>query len=107
VLAPFLGPVRMEEIFDGTEPLDNTGLRDTFRTLLGISGDVKPFECVGDVDECRVAAVLAADRPDRANQTQLHRLVTELGGIAEAARLAAPTMLEPLASQQAADVVTS
>jgi UDP-N-acetyl-alpha-D-muramoyl-L-alanyl-L-glutamate epimerase len=107
VLAPFLGPVRMEEIFGGTEPLDNPGLRDTFRTLLGVSGDVKPFECVGDVDECRVAAVLSADRPDRADQTQLHRLVTELGGIADAARHAAPTMLEPLASQQAAHVITS
>lgn len=107
VLAPFLGPDRMAEIFDGPEPLDNPDLAETFRTLLGISGDVKPFECVGDVDECRVAAVLAADRPDRTDQPQLQQLVSDLGGIADAARLAAPTMFEPLPSPQDTDVVPS
>lgn len=107
VLAPFLGPEQMAEIFDTVEPLDNEDLVATFRTLLGVSGDVKPFECVGDVDECRIAAVLAAGRSDRADQALLHRLVEELGEIAEAARLAAPTMFEPLKPLQGAHVVAS
>ena len=107
VLAPFLSPEQMAKIFDTVEPLGNEDLVATFRTLLGVSGDVKPFECVGDVDECRIAAALAAGRSDRADQALLHRLVEELGEIAEAARLAAPTMFEPLEPLQGAHVVAS
>lgn len=95
VLAPFLSPQQLREVFDGPEPIDRPQQLDPLRTLVGSSGDAKPFECVGDVDECRVAAVLAADRPDRAGQGLLQQVVDELGADADAARSAAPTMLEP------------
>jgi UDP-N-acetyl-alpha-D-muramoyl-L-alanyl-L-glutamate epimerase len=65
ILAPFLPRERLEAVFGGNEPLGNAELTPQFRALLGTSGDIKPFECVGDVDECRVAVLLAADRPDR------------------------------------------
>ena len=40
---------------------------------------VKPFECVGDTDECRAAVLLADRRADRAGDQLLARLVAELG----------------------------
>jgi UDP-N-acetyl-alpha-D-muramoyl-L-alanyl-L-glutamate epimerase len=107
VLAPFLPPARMREVFGGTEPLEKEALLPTLRTLVGLSGDVKPFECVGDVDECRVAAVLAADRPDRADQPQLQRLVAELGPLADQARAGAGTMRSPLGEDNVPHAFTS
>jgi hypothetical protein len=66
VLAPFLGPGELAGIFDGREPLATRGLEPSFRSLLGVGTAPRPFECVGDVHECRAAAVMAARRPDRA-----------------------------------------
>jgi hypothetical protein len=63
ILAPFISAAELRQVFDGREPLDNSELRPKFEALLG-SG-TKPFECVGEVNECRAAAVLAARRPDR------------------------------------------
>ena len=54
VLAPFLPEAELSAIFDGAEPLADPRLADRFAALLGTAGD-KPFECVGDVEECRVA----------------------------------------------------
>jgi UDP-N-acetyl-alpha-D-muramoyl-L-alanyl-L-glutamate epimerase len=62
----------------GGEPLDDPELKPKFQTLLG-SG-TKPFECVGEVNECRAAAVLAANRPDRAKTTLLQELAAEITG---------------------------
>jgi hypothetical protein len=64
----------------GGEPLDNPELAPKFEALLG-SG-TKPFECVGEVNECRAAVVLAARRPDRAgaNAPLLQRLAAEING---------------------------
>jgi hypothetical protein len=47
------------------EPLDQRGLAGKFRALLGAGA--KPFECVGEVTECRAAVLLAARRADRAD----------------------------------------
>ena len=48
-------------MFGGSRTLGERGqLEDRFVTLLGLAPDVKPFECVGDVDECRAAVRLAA-----------------------------------------------
>ncbi|HYD10823.1 MAG TPA: hypothetical protein VEA78_12040, partial [Acidimicrobiales bacterium] len=44
----------------------NPSLRPVFEALVGASDDTKPWECVGDVDECR-AAVALIDRPGNAN----------------------------------------
>jgi len=78
ILAPFLGRDQLREIFAvAGEPLADTGLRDKFRALLGAGA--KPFECVGEVNECRAAVLLAARRPDRAWDRLLSGLAAEVG----------------------------
>jgi hypothetical protein len=87
ILAPFLPAAELAEIFAGREPLadpDPHGeLAGRFRTLLGTSSASKPFECVGEVSECRAAAVLAAARPDRAPSKLLQALTGELARLPE------------------------
>jgi hypothetical protein len=74
ILAPFLPAAELASIFGGAEPLASPALAGRFQALLGTSAAAKPFECVGDIGECRAAAVLAAARPDRAGDTLLHTL---------------------------------
>ena len=71
-------------MFAGDEPLQNPGNEERFRTLLGLGAGVKPFECVGDTDECRAALVLTAQRADRADSELVARLRAELGDAAPA-----------------------
>jgi hypothetical protein len=84
ILAPFMSAEQLRDVFaadgGGGEPLDNPELAPRFEALLG-SG-TKPFECVGEVNECRAAAVLAARRPDRAGAAAplLQRLAAEING---------------------------
>ena len=82
ILAPFMSAEQLRAVFaadgGGSEPLDNPELKPRFQTLLG-SG-TKPFECVGEVNECRAAVVLAASRPDRARTTLLQELAAEVTG---------------------------
>lgn len=74
ILSPFLDRERLEQVFDGKEPLADPSLEPRFRSLLGDPELVKPFECVGDEGECRSAVLLAADRPDRAGTALLQAL---------------------------------
>ncbi len=78
VLAPFVPAVELSAIFDGHEPLSDDALAHRFRALVGTGTAPKPFECVGDEEECRVATVAAASRPDRAHAGLLHRLAAEV-----------------------------
>jgi hypothetical protein len=78
VMAPFVSATTLDVIFRGREPLADEALAPTFRALLGLSADIKPFECVGDVDECRVAAVLTAARSDRATTPLVQALAAEV-----------------------------
>ena len=79
ILAPFMSAEQLKKVFThGSEPLENPELKPKFQTLLG-SG-TKPFECVGEVNECRAAVVLAAARPDRAAATLLRELAAEVTG---------------------------
>ncbi len=82
ILAPFMPAEQLRAVFaadgGGGEPLDNPELKPKFQTLLG-SG-TKPFECVGEVNECRAAVVLAARRRDRAGTTLLQELAAEVTG---------------------------
>ncbi|WP_239311150.1 MULTISPECIES: hypothetical protein [unclassified Frankia] len=66
ILSPFLDEPTLRQVFGGREPLADVALLGRFRALLGLSADSKPWECVGDVTECRVATLLAAGRRDRA-----------------------------------------
>jgi hypothetical protein len=77
VLAPFVEEPVLQRVFRGQEPLANPELTETFRRLLALTPDAKPWECVGDVEESRVAARLAAERPDRAGNPLLAALVAE------------------------------
>jgi hypothetical protein len=78
VLAPFLTPDELGSIFGGPEPLRNDARADQFRALLGLLPDRKPFECVGDVDECRAALALTAQRSDRAADALVQHLAAQL-----------------------------
>jgi hypothetical protein len=74
VLAPFMDPRDLSAVFDGHEPLADPANEGRFHTLLDLDPGHRPFECVGDVDECRAAVLLAADRADRADSSLLQRL---------------------------------
>src|ERR1700678_2816971 len=82
ILAPFMSAEQLRAVFaadgGGGEPLGNPDLGPKFRALLG-SG-TKPFECVGEVNECRAAVVLAARRPDRAGNALLAEFAAEING---------------------------
>jgi hypothetical protein len=68
----------LQNVFNGHEPLDDPKLEDRFATLLGLSPEVRPFECVGDIGECRAAVHLASDRADRQQTPLLQALRTAL-----------------------------
>ncbi len=78
ILSPFVAPATLRAIFDGGEPLADPTQEHRFRTLLGLNHDTKPFECVGDIDECRAAVVLASQRPDRHDTPVLEKLAAEV-----------------------------
>ena len=91
ILAPFMSAGALRAVFaadgGGPEPLTKPELAPKFRPLLGTG--TKPFECVGEVTECRAAVVLAARRADRADCALLQELAAEI-----AARPDAPTDAE-------------
>jgi hypothetical protein len=77
ILAPFLPAEALRRIFAVTgEPLEDQALAGKFRSLLGAGA--KPFECVGEVTECRAAVLLAARREDRAGNGLLAGLAAEV-----------------------------
>jgi hypothetical protein len=57
ILSPFIKPDELEKIY-GNNLLDDKELLGYFDELSGIA-DVKPFECVGTVDEVNAALCLA------------------------------------------------
>lgn len=63
ILAPFVSPGSLADVFRGDEPLMNPELAPVFERLLGLGHEPKPWECVGDVVESRVAMRLARMRP--------------------------------------------
>jgi hypothetical protein len=107
VLAPFLSPSELAAIFGDREPLDDAANEARFETLVGLGRADKPFECVGDVGECRSAALLAAARPDRADNRVLVALREGLRGAGAAggpeAADDAASLLEPLGGHRIPD----
>jgi hypothetical protein len=92
ILAPFLSPDALSTIFGGHEPLIAAGNTGRFRTLVGLEPNARPFECVGDVKECRAAVQLAAERTDREGADILQELRRDLDhyGHGDPAMLLAP-----------------
>lgn len=100
ILAPFMPAEALRRIFIQTgEPLDDPELAGKFRALLGAGA--KPFECVGEVNECRAAILLAARRDDRAESRLLQELAAEVAGWPDAPTAAdAAAMLRPSGNEQ-------
>jgi len=94
VLAPYMDSSALGVVFAGREPLENPANEPRFRALLGLGADAKPFECVGDADECRAAARVAALREDRAGTVVLQRLRDELAATSSASGFG-EALLEP------------
>jgi hypothetical protein len=96
ILSPFLEAAELQSIFGGNEPLSNPQLQGRFETLLGLAPDPRPFECVGDVGECRAALDLAATRPDRHASPLLQSLRAAVDARPGAGSLTATELLSPV-----------
>ncbi|MDB5183559.1 MAG: hypothetical protein JWO07_240 [Candidatus Saccharibacteria bacterium] len=55
LFAPFVAPGELKSLFNGQDLFVKPLLTETFKGLLGIDGVPKPFECIGEIDELRVA----------------------------------------------------
>jgi hypothetical protein len=78
VLAPYLAASDLAQVFGGREPLCEEATGAALRALVATGSRPRPFECVGDEEECRVAALRAAARPDRAACGVLQRVAAEV-----------------------------
>ncbi|MAU40109.1 MAG: hypothetical protein CMF31_00640 [Kordiimonas sp.] len=76
-LAPFVERDTLIEIF-GTNMLNNADQLLGYRELTGLTGH-KPFECVGEVEECQTALRYLAAHPNWSQDTVITTLNTELG----------------------------
>jgi hypothetical protein len=75
-LAPFTTPARLIDIFGGDMLSDETQLPG-YRELIGLTGH-KPFECVGDTEECLVALGLLAGSAEWKDRPVVRQLVEEV-----------------------------
>lgn len=64
MLAPFVSRDELLAVFGGRDLFADESQITGFLELLGVDGLVKPFECVGEPDECRVALSLVRERDD-------------------------------------------
>jgi len=78
VLAPFVEASTLDAVFAGNAPLRRTDMTEAVRTLVGLGTQKKPFECVGDPDECAVALQVVAAMPAYADCEHLRVIDREL-----------------------------
>lgn len=62
LFAPFVDAETLTGLFAGQDLFAKPMLQETFKGLLGIDGVMKPFECVGEIDELRYAYHQAQQR---------------------------------------------
>ncbi len=62
LFAPFIHPTELKDIFNGEDLFLKASLQNDFKGLLGIDEMMKPFECVGEVDELRRAYHMSQER---------------------------------------------
>lgn len=62
LFSPFVEPTELKSLFAGQDLFVRPSLVDTWRGLLGIDGAMKPFECVGEIAELRLAYHMAKQR---------------------------------------------
>jgi UDP-N-acetyl-alpha-D-muramoyl-L-alanyl-L-glutamate epimerase len=76
ILAPFTTPEHLRSVF-GVDLLADAAQYDGF-ALLTATGGEKPFECVGEVDECLAAVQLLGRSPLWSDHAVVRRLVSEV-----------------------------
>ena len=62
LFAPFISPKELQSIFNNQDLFTKESLDTVFKGLLTIDGVMKPFECIGEVDELRTAYYMAKKR---------------------------------------------
>lgn len=62
LFAPFVEPSELQAVFGGKDLFADMSLLDTFKGLLGVDNVMKPFECVGEVGELRLAYHMTMER---------------------------------------------
>ncbi|PCI44984.1 MAG: hypothetical protein COB49_10550 [Alphaproteobacteria bacterium] len=75
-LAPFMEKADVVRIF-GQDMLNDVTQEDGFRELLGLKGH-KPFECVGEIGECRLLLKSLALMPQWQDSALIARLAPEI-----------------------------
>jgi UDP-N-acetyl-alpha-D-muramoyl-L-alanyl-L-glutamate epimerase len=90
VLAPFVDRARLEQLFAGREPIGDPARVGDLQVLCGLADRHKPFECVGDSEECAAALVALAARADRRDQGHLAVLASRCAGAAPLDELLVP-----------------
>jgi hypothetical protein len=55
LFAPFIPASELRDMFGGQDLFIKSGLENIFKGLLGIDGVPKPFECIGEIEELRLA----------------------------------------------------
>lgn len=55
LFSPYIEATELQSIFRGEDLYQKPSLQETFKGLLGVDGVIKPFECVGEIDELRFA----------------------------------------------------
>ena len=75
-LAPFVGKEKLVAIF-GHDMLDDPAQEPGFRELCGLEGH-KPFECVGEIAECRLIMKSLALQPDWQHSRLVSTLAAEI-----------------------------
>lgn len=75
MLAPFLDKATLTSIFH-RDLFDDLNQLEGYKELLGVSG-FKPFECVGEVDECKAAFSIAFSKDDWKDSPLLSLLANE------------------------------
>ena len=76
ILAPFTDPEHLSEVF-GRDLLDDPDQYDGF-ALLTATGGEKPFECVGEVEECLAAIRLLRGQDQWCAHAVVQRLASEV-----------------------------
>jgi hypothetical protein len=61
LFAPFMPASTLQALFGGQDLFAKPSLEHAFKGLLGVDGVMKPFECVGEVDELRAGYQAAGD----------------------------------------------
>lgn len=62
LFTPFVESGELKSLFNGQDLYAKPSLERTFKGLLAIDGEPKPFECIGEIDELRLAYHMSQTR---------------------------------------------